>query len=148
MKRLFGKPIVYITSMIGILVIIALLNTWTTRSQNLALSEITGIPMTATPTRPPWCKPIPTEPPSLGTASPTPDFLNLVQLPLYTDQPTRTPYPIAHTYDLAPDRPSSEKAIALVFRCNGDMDHYLISPMAHDDLLKAINLGEGDILYT
>jgi len=146
MKRFFEKPRITITSAIEMILIIGLLDSCQTQTQSLAQPIITVSQWTTTPTRPPKCKPIPTEPPIVDPATPTPNILTPVQHPAYTDQPTRTPYPIAHTYDLAPDLPPEDKGIALVFRCNGEEDQYLIGPMPYVDFLKAIKLREGDVL--
>ncbi len=148
MKHIFDKPILSILGIIGVIVIITLSSILTARSQNLPQSEITDFQWTATPTRPPWCKSLPYKTVIEGTSTPTPNILTQMVPVNLPEQPTRTPYPITHIIDLAPDLPLEDKGTALVFRCNGEMDEYLTRQITYPDLLKVINLGEGDVLLT
>ncbi len=105
---------------------------------------ITSIPQqTATPTRPPWCKPLPTEPPDLGTRTATPNALTPYATPL-TPFPTSTPAATPHIIDLAPYLPFEDKLEAWVFRCNGDEDLVLVDPK--DDPYQVIPLEAGDVI--
>lgn len=146
MKLKIIKPITIITAFLGLFIIVALFNNWQTSTQDLSQPANPTSNWTASSTRPPWCKPLPSEPAIVGSATPTPNpFTPMV--PVYkTAPPTRTPYPIAHTIDLAPDLPLEDKGTAWVFRCNGEKDQYLFGEITYSDLLKAINLGEGDVL--
>ena len=144
MKLKTIKPITIITAFLGLFIIVALFNTWQTSTQDLPLPANPTLNWTASPARPPWCKPPPSEPVIEGTATSTPNIFTSM-VPVYkTERPTRTPYPIAHIVDLAPDLPLEDKGTALVFRCNGEMDQYLFGYITYSELLEAINLGEGD----
>ncbi len=97
----------------------------------------------ATATRPPWCKPLPTEPPILGTATATPNILTPYVKPS-TPLLSSVPIPTPHIVDLAPDLPFDDKLEVLVFRCNGQEDLVLVDPK--DDPYKVVPLAEGDII--
>ena len=136
----------FITSIPGIIIIAVLLSTCNHRvidNQQLANTEFTWSPIS---TRPAWCVQSPWSSLIIGTPTPTPNLLTQMvpnTLPL---EPTRTPYPIAHLIDLAPDLWPEDKATAFVFRCNGELDEYLVGSMEYSELLKIVDLKEGDII--
>jgi len=93
------------------------------------------------PTRPANCVPIPYEVQISGTLTPTP---NRFSTSLPHSSPSVTPRSYAHTYDLSPELPISEKSQIEVFRCNGMFDLYLAGPNV--DVYQAIKLEDGDII--
>ena len=103
----------------------------------------TGSAVITTPTRPPWCKPLPTEPPISGTRTATPNILTPYASPA-VPLPTSVPVPTPHIVDLAPYLPFEDKLEVYVYRCNGQEDLVLVDP--NEDPHKVIPLAEGDVI--
>jgi hypothetical protein len=93
------------------------------------------------PTRPAYCVPLPREAQMIGTPAPTPNRFS-TSIPYF--RPTVTPIPFAHTYDLSPELPLSEKSEIVIFRCIGAFDLYLVGPNV--DIDQALEIEDGDII--
>ncbi|HVP20244.1 MAG TPA: hypothetical protein VMS73_00125 [Anaerolineaceae bacterium] len=100
----------------------------------------TPVNLPPTETRLPNCAPYPSyEDKSTATATPYPgqkiDSSNFV---------TTTPRPIAHTYDLSPNSKDIDRAIVLVFRCDGTYDQFIIG--SGIKYPQDLHLREGDTI--
>lgn len=145
MKRYMNRTLVMVMGVIVVIVLITGLSILSGRSQNPSQQEDAYPTWLVTPTRPPWCVPLPptqTLPP--GPATPTPNILTQQAPVVGTPQPTYTPYPTPFIIDLAPNLPGDEKAVVYVFLCNGDKVLYYIAPLT--DPYDVIDLEEGDII--
>ncbi len=146
MKGFSRRSLIMISSLIVILVTIAFYTTWQARSQAQPWMDPTYSTVQPTPTRPPWCKPLPYESDIIGTPTSTPNVFSQKTPAMLPTQLTPTPYPIAHVIDLAPEIPGNEKGIAYVYRCNGEIDEYLFGAITYSELVDQVDLKEGDIV--
>jgi hypothetical protein len=114
--------------------------------KNVITPPILPGPKDSIPTRPAKCVPLPVYKDMTAPNTPTPDRSKQTGEYPPSLSPSVTPYPVKMTVDLSPELALSDKAQIYVFRCNGDMELYLINPEA--DLAKTVGLNEGDIIYT
>lgn len=105
--------------------------------------------------RPASCAPIPADylpkPTPAGTATPTPNLQTLESLQAhstYIPLPTLTPIPFARKVDFDPSVPSEDKSTAIVFRCDGTFELWLLTkPEQIDQVLSSLNPGDLIITY-
>ena len=107
----------------------------------------------ASATAQPTCMPTPTSTPfRTPTATPTAPGPGT---PWPTIKPgtlafaTVTPIPFSKTTDLAPGLPDSSKLRAVVYRCNGSYELFLLPPSQRSDTITdTVKLGPGDVVVS